>query len=256
MAEFTEYAPGTPAWIDLSSPDVEASKAFYGSLFGWDVEDMGPDAGGYCMFKLRGRYVAGLGPLQSEGHPPAWGTYVSVADADDTIAKVKQAGGTVVLEPTDVFDAGRMAIFADPTGAFLSVWQPKNHIGAQIANEPGSFGWNELNTRDPNAAKAFYRAVFGWEPVDHAMGPTTYTEWKSGGRSVAGMLDMNPNVPAEVPPHWLVYFGVEDADAAVAAVQSKGGSLFVGPIDIPQGRFAVVSDPQGAVFAVIATPAA
>ena len=257
MAEFTEYAPGTPAWVDLSSPDIEASKAFYGSLFGWGVEEMGPDAGGYCMFTLRGLYVAGLGPLQGEGQPPAWVTYISVADADDAVAKVKQSGGMVFVEPMDVFDSGRMAVFADPTGAVLSVWQPNNHVGAQIANEPGSFSWNELNTRNPSAAKAFYSAVFGWEPVDHSMGGAmTYTEWKSGGRSVAGMLDMTPQVPAEIPPHWLVYFSVEDTDAAVAAIQGKGGKLIVGPFDIPQGRFAVVSDPQGAFFAIIAPQAA
>lgn len=252
MAEFTDYPPGTPSWVDLSSPDLEASKAFYGSLFGWQAEDLGPDAGGYSMFKLRDRYVAGLGPVQGEGRPPAWGTYVTVPDADATVAVVKQAGGTVFLEPMDVFDAGRMAVFADPTGAVLSVWQPGNHKGAELANEPGAFSWNELNTRDPAAAKAFYTAVFGWEPEEHAMGPMTYTEWKINGRSIGGMIDMNPNVPAQVPPHWLVYFTVEDTDATVAAITGKGGTVFVGPLDIPQGRFAVVADPQGAVFAVIA----
>jgi predicted enzyme related to lactoylglutathione lyase len=252
VTQFTEYAPGTPSWVDLSSPDIEASKDFYTSLFGWDVEDMGPDAGGYCMLKLRGQYVAGLGPLQGEGQPPAWGTYVSVADADATIAAVKKAGGTVLVEPMDVFEAGRMAVFADPTGAVLSIWQPGNHKGSQLANEPGAFSWNELNTRDPAAAKAFYSAVFGWQPEDHAQGPSTYTEWKLDGRSIGGMMDMNPNVPASVPPHWLVYFNVEDTDAAVAAIKGKGGTILVGPFDIPQGRFAVAADPQGAVFAVIA----
>jgi hypothetical protein len=252
VAEFTEYLPGTPAWVDMSSPDIEASKNFYSSLFGWEAEDLGPDAGGYCMLKLRGRYVAGLGPVQGEGQPPAWGTYVSVADADATIAAVKKAGGTVLMEPMDVFEAGRMAVFADPTGAVLSVWQPGNHAGSQLANEPGAFSWNELNTRDPAAAKTFYSAVFGWEPEDHAMGPATYTEWKLDGRSIGGMMDMNPNVPAQVPPHWLVYFTVEDTDAAVATITANGGSILVGPFDISRGRFAVAADPQGAAFAVFA----
>jgi uncharacterized protein len=251
VTEFTEYPPGTPSWVDLSTTDVEGAKDFYGTLFGWEAHDAGPDAGGYHMCTLREKNVAGIGPVQHDAQPVVWGTYISVTDADATIAAVTEAGGSVMMEPFDVLDAGRMAVFSDPTGAVLCIWQPGNHKGAQLATEPGTFGWNELNTRDTAAAKAFYGSVFGWEAVDHTNGPMTYTEFKLDGRSVAGMLDMNPNVPPQVPPHWMVYFGVEDTDATVATAQEKGGKLVVGPIDIPQGRLAVLTDPQGAHFAVM-----
>jgi predicted enzyme related to lactoylglutathione lyase len=254
VPEFTEYPPGVPCWVDLGSPDVDASKAFYTSLFGWEAHEQGPEAGGYVMFTLRGLTVAGLGPLQGEARPPAWSSYICVADADETIRAVRDAGGMVFIEPFDVLDAGRMAIFADSTGAALSVWQPAMHKGAQLATEPGGFSWNELNTRDPGAAKEFYRAVFGWEAVTHDLGDTAYTEWRLDGRSIGGMIDMTDRVPPQVPPHWMVYFSVGDTDATAAAVKEKGGSVIVGPLDIPPGRFAVVADPQGAHFAVIAPP--
>jgi hypothetical protein len=251
MAEFTEYPPGVPSWVDVSSPDMEASKAFYKALFGWDAQDAGPDFGHYHQFSLRGKLVAGMGPAQ-DGQPPAWSTYVNVEDADAVMAAVKEAGGSVAFDPMDVADMGRMGFFIDPTGAYTGIWQPGSHKGAQLASETGAFGWNELNTRDPEAAKAFYGAVFGWEATTHQVGPTSYTEFRIGDRSVCGMSDMTTmNVPPQVPAHWLVYFGVDDTDAAVATVQANGGSLRVGPMDIPPGRFAIVADPAGAHFAII-----
>lgn len=255
MSERTSYTPGTPCWVDLATPDIEGAARFYGDLLGWDVPEQPNSAemGGYRRAQKNGKDVAGVMPLMQEGQPPAWSTYVSVADADATAAAVTANGGTQVAEPMDVMDLGRMAVFTDPTGAFFGIWQPGTFIGAERVNEPGTVGWNELSTRDTAAAKQFYGAVFGWgyddEPSDRV---GTYTIWKVGEAMVAGMLDMNAlGMPAEIPPNWLVYFGVEDADAAVEKVQSGGGSVMNGPIDIPVGRFAVVADPFGAVFAVM-----
>jgi predicted enzyme related to lactoylglutathione lyase len=247
----TEYAPGTPNWVDLGVDDLDAAAAFYGELFGWTCSEPGPveETGGYRMFLLGDEMVAGLGPKQNPG-PPYWTTYVSVADADATVARAKAAGGTVFLEPMDVLDAGRMAVFADPTGAVLSIWQPGAHPGSGLVNEPNTLCWNELSTRDTAAAIAFYGAVFGWTTRTNE-GEMPYTEWQLDGQSVGGMMAMPPMVPAEVPPYWLVYFAVDDTEAAVAQVDRLGGSLVAGPMDTPAGRIAVLSDPQGAMFAVI-----
>jgi predicted enzyme related to lactoylglutathione lyase len=247
----TEYAPGTPNWVDLGVDDLDAAAAFYGELFGWACSEPGPveETGGYRMFLLGDEMVAGLGPKQNPG-PPYWTTYVSVADADATVAKAKAAGATVYLEPMDVLDAGRMAVFADPTGAVISVWQPGAHPGCGAVNEPSTLCWNELSTRDTAAASSFYEAVFGWT-ARTTDGEMPYTEWQLDGQSVGGMMAMPPMVPAEVPPYWLVYFAVEDTEAAVAQVDQLGGSLVAGPMDTPAGRIAVLTDPQGATFAVI-----
>jgi hypothetical protein len=252
MPIVTSYAPGTPSWVDLASPDLAASAAFYSTLFGWDAVDQGEEAGHYHMFEIDGVPVAGAGPIMMDGQPPAWTTYVSVEDADESVAKVKAAGGMVFVEPMDVLDVGRMAVFADPTGAAAAVWQPGRHIGAGLVNEAGALAWNELNTRDTAAASQFYGAVFGWESVPIAMGPMTYNELQLGGRTIAGMLDIPGDVPGEVPAHWLAYFGTADTDSTVAAATSSGATLAVGPVDIPAGRFAVLADPTGAMFAVIA----
>jgi predicted enzyme related to lactoylglutathione lyase len=254
MAEMTAYEPGTPSWVDLGSPDLPVSIAFYGRLFGWEAQDAGPDSGGYHMFTLRGKYVAGLGPLMAEGQPPAWTTYISVADADATVAAAGAASGAVIMPPMDVFDSGRMAILADPTGAIISLWQPNKHIGAQLVNEPGTLCWNELMTRDPDAAIEFYEKVFGWKAhaSTDASPDMNYTEFKLNDRSIAGMMPMGDDFPAEIPANWLVYFAVADCDEAVSVVESAGGSVAMAPMDIPAiGRFATVTDPAGAVFSVI-----
>lgn len=256
MAERSDYSPGTPSWVDLQSPDIDASTSFYGGLFGWTADPMpDPEAGGYTMFRLAGKQVAGVGPQMSPG-PPAWGTYVSVADAVDTAAKARAAGGTVLMEPMAVFDAGHMAVFADPQGAVVAVWQPGTNRGAELVNQAGTLSWNELATRDIEGAKAFYGQVFGWSGETHTTGPMVYTEWKLDGRSVGGMLEMGPQYPPQVPPHWLVYFAVDDCDATVAKAQELGGSVTMPPMDIPQGRFSVLGDAQGAMFAVIQMSAA
>jgi predicted enzyme related to lactoylglutathione lyase len=251
-----DYVPGVPMWIDLGTPDVDAAVRFYGNLFGWTATEPAPDTGGYRMFTLNGKMVAGVMPLMSPQQPPAWSTYIDSANADETTAKVREAGGTVIVEPMDVMDAGRMAFYIDPTGAAIGIWQPGQHTGAELANEPGSFTWNELATRDTEAAKAFYKKVFGWDADTHAMGPMTYTEFKIGDRAVAGMREMGPNDPPQVPPHWLVYFAVGDTDAAVATVSKQGGNVLAPPMDIEPGRMSVVSDPHGAAFAIIAVKTA
>lgn len=254
MSERTSYTPGTPCWVDLASPDIDAAAAFYGGLFGWSVPE-GENAeqtGGYRQAELRGEPVAGVMPLMQEGQPPAWSTYVSVQDADATAAKVRDAGGQVFAEPMDVLDLGRMAVFADPTGTVFGIWQPGTFVGARIVNEAGALVWNELNTRDPEAAKQFYGAVFGWDFEEREFQTGTYTSIKNGEDTVGGMLDMRGRVPDEVPGHWLAYFAVDDADAVVSKATESGGEVQFGPEEMPEvGAIAVLKDPFGAVFAVI-----
>lgn len=251
MPERTSYRPGTPSWVDLGSSDVKESAQFYGSLFGWEFQDAGPDAGGYGMLTKGGKMVAGLGPKMDANQPEVWTTYVSVADADATAAAVSAAGGMVLMPPMDVMDAGRMAIFMDDAGAAIAAWQPNQHKGAELVNEPGTLCWNELNSRDVEKSKAFYQQVFGWAGDTNQMGPMTYTEWKLDGETIGGMAEMGPQFPADVPPHWLVYFAVDDADATAARAVELGGQVVVPAMDIPPGRFAVLADPHGAPFAIL-----
>lgn len=255
MSERTSYAPGTPCWVELSgTPDIEASARFYGDVFGWEVPELPNSAelGGYRRAKKGGKDVAGVSPRMQDGQPTVWATYVSVADAAATRSKVGEAGGQLVAEPMDVMGLGTMAVFTDPAGAVCGIWQPGTFAGAELVNEPGAVGWNELSTRDPDGAKAFYSAVFGWEPNDLEMEDGgTYTEWRVEDRPVGGMLDMRGRMPDEVPPHWDVYFGTEDTDATVEKVKAGGGELLFGPMDIEPGRFATVKDPFGATFNVM-----
>jgi uncharacterized protein len=259
MSERTSYAPGTPCWVDIQCADLQASQAFYADLLGWQYEPMaGENVPGYPLAKFNGDEVAGLMP----GHdgPQMWSTHISVADADESAAKVTAAGGTVLASPFEVFDLGRAAVCADPDGAVFEVWEPGTFIGAARVNGAGALCWNELGTRNPEAAKAFYGEVFGWTAAEHELqradggpGPAVYVEWQLDGDSVGGMLDIRGMLPAEVPAHWLVYFGVEDTDAAVEKVKAAGGEVRFGPVDIDAGRFAVVTEPNAepGVFAVI-----
>jgi len=256
MSERASYEPGTPCWVDLGSPDLDASVDFYGALFGWQVPESEniEETGGYRRATKNGADVAGMMPLMQEGQPPAWSGYVSVSDADAVASAVKEAGGSVLAEPMDVMDLGRMAVFADPEGAVFGIWQPGTFLGAGLVNEPGALSWNELNTRDLAGAKSFYGAVFGWGFEENDMGEMgKYTTITLGGNPVGGILDMGEReVPAEIPPHWLVYFAVEDTDATIEEAKQRGGNLMMGPVDIPVGRFGILTDPHGAAFAVIA----
>ena len=256
MAEMTSYEPGTPSWVDLGTPDLDASIAYYRGLFGWQIDKGPEEAGGYSMALLNGKAVAGLGPLMSEGQPPSWSTYISVADIAGTAEKVEASGGQVFMEPMrvqvgdDYF--GSMAVFGDPGGAAFSAWEPGQHIGAQLVNQPGTLSWNELVTRDIDQAKQLYSSVFDWSADTSEAGPTTYTEWKLGGRSIGGMLQMNDDWPDDIPSHWMVYFAVADCDATAGHAADLGGTVRVEPTDIPDvGRFTVIVDPQGAQFSVI-----
>jgi predicted enzyme related to lactoylglutathione lyase len=250
--EIDHYEPGVPSWIDIGSPNPQGAADFYGALFGWEAPEGPPEAGGYRVAMVGDRAVAGIGEQAHPG-PPTWSTYIAVENADEAVAKVLTAGGQVIVPAMDVLDVGRMAIFSDPQGAVFSVWQAGTHPGAELVNEPGTWSWSELLTTDVEAATGFYGDVFGWTTNTAGAGPTgEYTEWQVSGRSVAGMMQKPPMMPAEIPPFWAVYFAVEDTDTAVARVAELGGTVLMAPMDIEPGRFSTVSDPFGAVFTVIA----
>jgi uncharacterized protein len=258
MPEMSDYAQGTPSWVDVACPDIDEGVRFYSGLFGWDVQEgeNPEETGGYRIAHLGGHSAAGMMPVMQEGQPPAWSTYIAVEDADATAQKVSDAGGQVVAEPMDVMDLGRMAVFTDPTGAFFGIWQAKSFKGADVKGDPGAIGWNELNTRDPDRAKEFYGEVFGWEAREFpggGDGPPYWTVHVGGDENgVGGIMDMRGRVPDEVPPHWLVYFVTDDADATAAKAQELGGGVAFGPEDIPDvGRFAVLHDQGGAMFAIL-----
>jgi len=251
MSERTSYAPGTPCWIDLGTPDQDAAAEFYGALFDWSVEEdeNAEQTGGYRVATLRDKGIGGVMKLMEEGQPPAWSTYIAVDDVDATVAKAKEAGGSVIAEPMDVLDYGRMAFLADPSGAVLGLWKAGRNVGAGLVNEPGALSWNELNTRDVAGAKDFYGAVFGWTFDDQG----SYTRVLLDGDPVAGILNLvEQGVPEEVPAHWQVYFAVDDTDATVEKAKAGGGGVLVEPFDTPIGRIAILHDPFRASFAVIA----
>ena len=250
----SEYAAGTPSWVDVMSPYFAATEKFYGALFGWTAVGTGSteQAGEYKMFMLDGKYVAGGGPLSDDQVPPHWNTYINVDDADASAAKVRENGGQVLVEPMDVMTAGRMAVCADPTGATFSLWQPINFPGSQLVNEPGTLCWNELNSRDPEKSKAFYAAVFGWQSkTQPASDGMEYTEFHLNEKMIAGMFTMTEKIPPEVPPHWMVYFAVADADATAKQTEDQGGKIIVPATEVSVGRFVVLTDPQGITFSVI-----
>ena len=251
--EMTAYVPGTPCWIDLGSPDVEASKSFYRDLFAWEpVASPDHEAGGYTLFLLRGIPVAGVGPLPAPGVPPWWTTYISVEDAEAALERAAAAGGTTIMAATQVLDAGTMGVFQDTVGATCAVWQPAAHAGCGLVNEQGTLCWNELACRETGPAVDFYREVFGWSAKTYPMGGAmTYTEFAVEGRAVAGMMQMTDEWPPEVPAHWMVYFATDDVDATCARLTELGGTVSVPPTEIEPGRFAVVNDPQGAVFSLL-----
>jgi len=251
MQETTKYPHGTFSWADVNTTDPEAGKKFYTQLFGWTSEDMPAGDGVYTMFFKNGQEVAALSgmPPGQENMPPHWNAYITVDDVDAVTAKVAGLGGTVAMPPFDVMDAGRMAAIQDPTGAFVMLWQAKNHIGAKIWGAPGSIAWNELLTHDSAKAEAFYTALLGWE-IQRSTDPE-YTMFANNGQPGAGLMQIQAEW-GEVPPHWSLYFAVDDCDATVAKAVELGGKVVTPPTDIPKtGRFALLHDPQGALFNVI-----
>ena len=273
MAERDGYIPGVPCWVDTSQPDPVAAAEFYGGLFGWEIEDVMPPGseGTYLMARIRGGDVAAIGSTP-EGAPPmaTWNTYIWVDDADETAAKVRDAGGTTMMEPFDVMDAGRMAVFADPEGAVFSVWQAKDQKGARIVNEAGALNFNGLGTRDVDGAKAFYGAVFGWQTMTVGGGTEMWTlpaygdhleertpglreqvaqmGGPAGFEDVVASINPLPDDQPDVPPHWSVTFATDDADATAAKAAELGGKVVVPPFDAPWVRMALIADPAGATL--------
>lgn len=249
MPEKTEHAPGTPSWVDLSTSDTDAAGTFYATLFGWVAEPVpDPAAGGYTMFTLNGRNVGAMAPSQDPSRPPAWTTYVCTDDVDKSLERAENAGGSVVMPGLDVMGAGRMGVLADPAGAVIALWQPGEHKGADVVDEPTAFTWTELSSTDPERAKAFYPEVFGWTSETSDMGEMAYTEFKLGETSVAGM--MASQAPG-MPSYWMPYFAVVDPDRTASEAEALGGGVVVPATDFPGGRFAILRDPQGAVFGAL-----
>ena len=253
MHVVTKYPDGVFNWIDLTTTDIAGAKAFYGGLFGWQADDM-PTGGGpdYTMFKIDGHAVAGATPMsddmQQMGAPPVWVSYVKVDDIDGAAARATEAGGAVFVPPMDVLDSGRMTLIQDPTGAAFGIWSPRAFAGAALVNQPNSLAWNELQTRDLPAARAFYEHVFGWAGTEMDNG-TGYVTFAADGRTQCGSMPITELWDADIQSHWAVYFMVEDVDAAAARVRELGGEVAEGPHNAGEmGRFIVVRDPQGAVF--------
>jgi len=253
MPDAKTFVVNAPAWVDLASKDAAASRDYYAKLFGWKVEIAGPDAGGYALAKSGGKDVAGIGPVQDPNAPSAWSLYIGTRDVDALAKKVEAAGGKVVAPPFDVLKSGRMAVFQDPSGAFISAWQPNEMHGFEVMGKANSYGWTELNSRNFDTAKGFYTKVFGWTQKVSPMGEGQgdYTEFQLDGQSIAGGMDMNPMVPAEVPSYWMVYFGTDDVDKAHKKAIDLGGKEMLAPQDFPGGRFSILQDPQGAAFGLL-----
>jgi predicted enzyme related to lactoylglutathione lyase len=256
MPEFSSHKPGTFSWPELATTDQKAGAAFYAALFGWEIDEqpIGPSAT-YTMFKLRHLEVAAassLRPEQREQHVPAhWNAFVTVANADATAARAAELGGKVLAPPFDVMDAGRMAVIQDPTGAVVSIWQAGKHLGAKVLREPGSLGWTELSTRDTATAERFYTQLFGWKSKAGATGAESYTEFYVDDQPQAGMIAMSPEW-GEAMPNWMPYFEVSNCDATHDKAVQLGARVYMPPTDIPNvGRFALLADPQGAVFAIV-----
>jgi len=274
MPERDGYLPGVPSWVDTNQPDPDAAATFYGELFGWETENVMPEGSNskYYMARIRGGDVAAISTPPESAPPQAtWNTYIAVESADETAAKVQAAGGRVLSEPFDVFQAGRMAVCADPEGAVFCIWQAGDHKGAQVVNEHGSLNFNGLATRDVEGAKKFYGAVFGWETLDVSGAFTAWTlpgygdyleELTPGNRErmaevgaqkgfedVVAAINPISEDHANVPAHWAVTFGTDDVDDTAAKAVELGGQIVVAPLDAPWVRMTVIADPQGALFA-------
>jgi uncharacterized protein len=267
------YIPGVPCWVDTSQPDPEAAVEFYSGLFGWEFENvLPPDSeGSYFIARIGGGDAAAVGSIpEALPQVATWNTYVLVDSADETAAKATEAGGTVLMEPFDVMDSGRMAVFADPEGAVICAWEAKEHRGATVVNEHGALNFNDLNTRDVEGAKAFYGSLFGWSTIDVGGGGEMWTlpgygdhlEQASPGmrenmaemgapegfEDVVASLNPIPDDQPDTPAHWGVTFGVDDADAVAAKANELGGEVVMPPLDAPWVRLTVIRDPQGATL--------
>jgi predicted enzyme related to lactoylglutathione lyase len=261
MSGRSDYAPGEFCWVDLATTDVDAAAALYSELLGWAFEPApGPPelTGGYGFFTRDGKMMAGLGRVMNEGQPPAWSSYVAVADVDATAAKVREAGGQVYMGPIDLpNESGRLAVVADTTGAVLGIIELRKHTGAQVVNEPGAWTWNQLATPSAAASRDFYGQVLGWELTQAEGVPADlpYFMWQVEGQrwpeGLAGAMVMGDAFPPDTPSHWMAFFAVPEIGAAVDTVARHGGTLQMGPQKVPSGSFAVMIDAQGAPFSVV-----
>ncbi len=255
MSIVEKHRPGSFCWVELGTTDAKAAKAFYGGLFGWHPDDMpmGNDQF-YTMLQIDGKAIGALYEMDDEmrrmGIPTHWLEYIAVASADDTAGRVKKLGGTVMKGPFDVFDAGRMAVIQDPTGAVFAIWQPNRNIGARITGEPHTLCWSELVTNDTAKSLEFYTKLFGWNAKAGLASPRDYTEIWNETQAIGGIMQMAAEL-GDIPSHWMPYFFVTGCDASAGKSRDLGGSVHVRPTDIPGvGRFAVIADPQGAVFSL------
>jgi len=249
MPQVSSHQPGTFCWFELGTSDWKAAKKFYTSLFGWKANEvpMEENSPPYVLLQKGGKDAGALYqmPETQKGVPPFWMIYVAVKSADETAKKAKKLGGKVEKEPFDVFDLGRMAVLTDPQGAVFALWQAGKNPGVSVMNEANSVCWSELQTSDTEAAKKFYTSLFGWG----AKAGGEYTEWQIGKESMGGMVK---NPAPDTPPHWMIYFAVDDCDATTKKAQSLGGPVYVKPKEMENvGRFSVVADPQRAMFALI-----
>jgi predicted enzyme related to lactoylglutathione lyase len=272
MSARNGFQPGVPCWVATVHREPEKAALFYAELFGWEAEDVMPPGSPsrYFICRLRGRDVAAVGSAPPGGTTPVavWNTHIWVESADDTVARVIDAGGSVITQPFDLADAARMAVLADPAGAVFCVWQPREHQGAQLVNEPGAWSMSDVNTPDLEGSKTFYGAVFGWRIEILDLGDFEYTMWLvqgyEGGEPeqpvsrevVGGMMPLSGEQPPGLGPHWGVDFWVDDVDETAGKTVELGGNVIAAPFDIPVGRTAVLADPQGAAFAVSKVAAA
>ena len=252
MSERTSYTPGTFSWADLTTTDQEDAKRFYSGLFGWETEDS-PVGDGvvYTMAKLDGRDVGAISPQPRQqreaGVPAMWNSYITVTSANEALERARELGATVHAPAFDVLDAGRMGVVQDPQGAYFMVWEPRANIGAGLVNAHGALSWNELASPDPEASASFYSRLFDWSAeAMPGVDPPYLVIKRSDGHTNGGIR----TAASTEPCYWLVYFGTDDLEGSLAKVQDLGGVALVDPIAIGTGRFAVVQDPQGAVFAL------
>ena len=259
MPARNDFSPGEFCWVDLSAHDLEAAIAWYSEVFGWSATMMESpgDAPPYGFFMKGEAAIGGVGQMSDEmkgqGIPPMWNSYIATEDCEATEAKVKEIGGTVTVPTMEVPGHGKLAFFMDPEGASFAAWQAAGKDGPGVlVQDPGGLCWFELMTRDAEKAKEFYGNLAGWDFATMPMGEMEYTMVKHAGKDAAGMMAMEGAHFEGIPAHWLVYYAVEDCDAFAAKVAASGGRVNVPPTEIPVGKFSVLSDPQGAVFAVIA----
>lgn len=252
MTHRTGYPDGAPCWADLNTPDLEGARRFYGGLLGWTFDEGDPEMGHYAMCRRDGKTVAGIAPMMpGQDMPTMWSVYLKSSDVEETARKISANGGTILAPPMDIPGAGRMLFALDSTGAAFGAWQPESHTGAELYDETGAMCWHEVNTREGAKADAFYGELFGYTQEQVGDGESfDYTVYSIDGKAWGGRMQMTAEW-ADMPPHWMTYFAVDNCDKAASTVTELGGKLKHGPFDSPHGRIAVVADPYGAVFSII-----